>query len=631
MCGIAGIIHFDAEQNVNLGAVLRMRDMLQHRGPNAAGCFTDQNLGLGFRRLSILDLSEAGNQPMVSEDGRFIIVFNGEIYNYRDFYPELKARNISLKSGSDTEVLLNLFRLYGENMLSRLNGMFAFAVWDKQERQLFLARDRMGVKPLYYTIQNNSLYFASEPKAIFAADIDLAVNEDNIFEYLSCRFVSGEETLFQSIKRLLPGHSLTIKQDGTTKLNRWWSLSESTKAHQSSSTPIDWFAETFDRSVALRMISDVPVGVLLSGGLDSGSIVASLNQQGFEDIETFTIGFSKKEHDETDMAALLAEAYGYKFNPLLLEEEDLYSYFVNATWFCDEPLVHLNEPHLLAISKLAKQKVSVLLSGEGADEMLGGYIRYKPLKYHRWLKQMGMLVKLGLLKGERWRKLERYATLNSNEELLMYNASNFFPAEIKSVYNIEETPAMHFRQAMLREASDLYPNDVQRQALYFDQHLYLCSLLDRNDRTTMGASIECREPFLDPRLLVGVGQVPSKMLFTGKKGKYILRQAMMKRLPKETLNFRKIGFSVPWGQYLKNNPYFKHELAEMQRSDMFTYKFLEHINPGQLIYQFNRGNNALLSFILPLLSLFIWHKYYANILKAEKAKISSQHENQIFK
>jgi asparagine synthase (glutamine-hydrolysing) len=195
--------------------------------------------------------------------------------------------------------------------------------------------------------------------------------------------------------------------------------------------------------------------------------------------------------------------------------------------------------------------------------------------------------------------------LQSTEDLIYYNASNIFPNEIKSVYGIDQKEPSNFRQDVLNEAKELYPNDIQRQALYYDQHLYLCSLLDRNDRTTMGASIECREPFLDPRLLIGAGKLPSKMLFTGKKGKYILRESMKNRLPHETLNFKKIGFSVPWGNYLKTNEYFKQELAEMQRSDLFTMKYLEHINTSQLVYQFNRGNNNLVPFILPLLSLFI--------------------------
>ena len=622
MCGINGILHFDTQRKVDTQTLLRMRDMQAHRGPNSAGYFIEDNVGFGFRRLSILDLTTAGNQPMKSDDGRFTIVFNGEIYNYRDFYPELKAKGIQLKSSSDTEVLLHLYRLYGAAVLPRLNGMFAFAIWDARNHELFLTRDRMGVKPLYYALQNNSLYFASEPKSIFAAGVQPTINEENIFEYLSCRFIGGEDTMFSAIKKLLPGHSMTVKADGKVSTHRWWKLNEAIKSHQSDTDYINWFTRQFDDSIRLRMISDVPVGVLLSGGLDSGSIVASLKHQNYSEVETFTIGFSKKEHDETDLAKLLTNTYGYKFNPLRLEEEDLHNYFVNATWFCDEPLVHLNEPHLLAIAKLAKEKVSVLLSGEGADEMLGGYIRYKPLKYHDWLKQIGVLVNLGLLKGERWRKLQRYSALESTEDLIMYNASNYFPNEMKTVYGIDEKETLTYRHNVLKEAKELYPDDMQRQALYFDQHLYLCSLLDRNDRTTMGASIECREPFLDPRLLIGAGGLPSKMLFTGKKGKYILRESMKNRLPQETLNFRKIGFSVPWAQYLRTNEFFKHEMAEMQRSDMFTMKYLEHINPSQLVYQFNRGNNDLVPFILPLLSLFIWYKYYPAILKAEQERLS---------
>jgi asparagine synthase (glutamine-hydrolysing) len=220
------------------------------------------------------------------------------------------------------------------------------------------------------------------------------------------------------------------------------------------------------------------------------------------------------------------------------------------------------------------------------------------------------MVRTGMFKGDRWKKLERYAALPSDAEKVMYNASTIFPAELKSVFGIEETGSFAFREKVLKEGQALYPKDLQRQALYYDQHLYLCSLLDRNDRTTMGASIECREPFLDPALLMGLGTLPSSLLFSGKKGKYVLCQAMKDRLPAETLRFKKIGFSVPWAHYLRNNEYLRAELDDMQRSQMFTMKFLEHINPGQLIHQFRRGDNTQVTYLLPLLTLYLWYKYY---------------------
>ncbi|HMP92651.1 MAG TPA: asparagine synthase (glutamine-hydrolyzing) [Phnomibacter sp.] len=626
MCGINGVIHLN-NAPVDKEQLLVMRDILYHRGPDSDGYFIDSNLGLGFRRLAILDLTDAGKQPMESASGRYVIVFNGEIYNYRSFYQELKEKGYTLKSSSDTEVLLCLYELYGPGMLERLNGMFAFAIWDRHERSLFLARDRAGVKPLYYAHYNNTILFASEPKAILAAGLPLAIDEDNVIELLLCRFVGGEHTLFKGIKKLLPGHYMTIKESGDLAIHRWWHLGNAIQQASEQSNAVKWYREQFDQSISLRMISDVPVGVLLSGGLDSGSICASVHHQKYQErqhINTFTIGFNNRQHDETEMAQRLAAKYGFTFNQKRLEQEDLHQHMIDATWSCDEPLVHLNEPHLLAISRMAKSKVSVLLSGEGADETLGGYVRYKPLRYPNLIRHFATLSKLGLLKGDRWRKLERYAAVQSKEQLVVFNASNFFPDEFRKVYGIEEPYQFDYRYQILQEAKQCYPHDLQRQALYYDQHLYLCSLLDRNDRTTMGASIECREPFLDPGLLTGLGKLPSNLLFTGKKGKYVLLEAMKDRLPKETVNFKKIGFSVPWAEYLNNIDCFKEELEQLKRSKLFTMKYLEHINIGQLVYQFKRGDQSQLPFIMPLLTFFFWYKYYATRLQTEVAKLKQQ-------
>lgn len=242
--------------------------------------------------MSIIDTSTAGHQPFISDNGRYIIVFNGEIYNYQSFYPELKSKGINLKSGSDTEVLLKLYELHGMEVLHRLNGMFAFAIWDTVEKKLTLCRDRMGVKPLYYCIHKNTLYFASEQKALFAAEIPIQISENGMEEYFFNRFVVGDETLFADVKKLLPGHFMVIDEEGKSKTTRWWNLKEQIQNHVKIDNPKKWFEETFFESVKLRMVSDVPVGVLLSGGLDSCSILSALYHQEFKNIETFNISFS---------------------------------------------------------------------------------------------------------------------------------------------------------------------------------------------------------------------------------------------------------------------------------------------------------------------------------------------------
>ena len=610
MCGINGIFHLNFKQ-VDQNQLVKMRDILEHRGPDDSGIYIDNNIGLGHRRLSIIDTSSAGHQPFFSENGRYVLVFNGEIYNYQSFYPELKSKGITLKSGSDTEVLLQLYELYGMEMLHKLNGMFAFAIWDIQEKKLTLCRDRMGVKPLYYCIHQNTLYFASEQKALFAAGVPLEVSEDGMEEYFFNRFVAGENTLFAHVKKILPGHYMVIDEYGKNSTTRWWNLKEKIQNHVKILNPKSWFEETFFESVKLRMVSDVAVGVLLSGGLDSCSILSSLHEQKFEKIETFNIRFSEEEHNEYHLAKKITDQYGYTFNHTKLENESLYQNLIDASYFHDEPLMHLNEPHLLAIAKLAKPKVKVLLSGEGADELMGGYVRYKALKSPSLLKVISQLSKFETFnKRPRYDKLLRYSKINNDSDLVVFNGSNVYPDDISAFYGNKQKPANEYRYQILKEAQELYPKNLRRQALYFDQHTYMCSLLDRNDRCTMGTSIECREPFLDQRLIAGLGTLDDKWMFTGKKGKFILKTTMENRLPKEILEFRKVGLSAPWGSYLLRFPKFVDELDNFAKSPIFEMPFLENINGQKLVAEIRKGNTKILPYFMPIFMLHEWQKNY---------------------
>ena len=610
MCGINGILHLN-NKSVDENQLLKMRDVLEHRGPDDAGFFIDKNIGLGHRRLSIIDTSSAGHQPFHSENGRYILVFNGEIYNYASFYPELKNKGIKLKSGSDTEVLLKLYELYGLEMLSRLNGMFAFAIWDKVEKKLVLVRDRMGVKPLYYSFYQNTLYFASEQKALFAAGIPIQISNHGLEEYFFNRFVAGENTLYHNVNKLLPGHHMTIDANGNTKIIKWWNLKEEIQNHSPILNPKKWFEEIFFESVKLRMVSDVPVGILLSGGLDSCSILSSLYHQEFKNIQTFNIGFSEEKHNESYLAKNITEEYKYDFNSLKVEGDFLYDKLIESTYFQDEPIMHLNEPHLLAVSKLANSKVKVLLSGEGADELMGGYVRYKALKNPSLLKVIAQVGNFEYFNNNpRYNKLIRYSKIKEESDLILFNGTSIYPNDINSFYGSKTKPLNEYRYQILKDAQELYPNNLQRQALYFDQHTYMCSLLDRNDRCTMGASIECREPFLDPRLIAGLGTLNDKLLFSGKKGKYILKSTMENKLPQEILDFKKIGLSSPWENYLVSNSKFKDELQDFAKSEIFNMPFLENINGKKIVEQIEKGEKKIIPYILPLFMLHIWQKNY---------------------
>ena len=610
MCGINGILKFSQEK-VDQNQLLKMRDSLEHRGPDDAGFFVQDNIGLGHRRLSIIDTSALGHQPFISENKRYILVFNGEIYNYKSFYSEIKAKGLTIKTGSDTEVLMLLFELYGMKFLNRLHGMFAFAIWDTVDKNLILARDRMGVKPLYYAFYQNAIYFASEQKALFTAGIPLEISENGLDEYFFNRFVAGENTLYNRVKKLLPGHYMVLENNGYTTFKKWWNLKSEIENYSLIKNPKEWFEEIFFDSVKLRMVSDVPVGVLLSGGLDSCSILSSLYHQDFKNINTFNIGFGEEEHNESYLAKKITEEYHYNFSTTQLDNESLYQNLLESTYYQDEPIMHMNEPHLLSVSKMAKPKVKVLLSGEGADELMGGYVRYKALKNPSLLKVVsGLSLMKEFNKKPRYDKLLRYSKIDNVDDLIIFNGSNVYPDDIKSFYGRKEMPLNIYRHEILEEAKTLYPNNPQRQALYFDQHTYMCSLLDRNDRCTMGSSIECREPFLDYRLIAGLGSLEDKWLFTGKKGKFILKTTMENKLPKEIIDFKKVGLSAPWYNYLTEYPAFKEELNDFAISPIFQMKFLENLDGKKLVLELRNGNTKLMPYIMPIFMLHIWYKNY---------------------
>ncbi|MBP6586892.1 MAG: asparagine synthase (glutamine-hydrolyzing) [Flavobacterium sp.] len=613
MCGINGILHLQSQKKVDERLLTKMRDTLKHRGPDDKGLFIENNLGLGHRRLSVLDVSEAGHQPFLSENGRYVMVYNGEIYNFKDFYPELRTNGFAIKTASDTEVLLKLFELYGTKMLHRLNGMFAFVIWDKKERKLTAVRDRMGVKPLYYSFYNETFYFASEQKALFAVGVPLKMAQDGLEEYIFNRFVAGENTLYENVKKVLPGHIFTIYESGKTTSYNWWDLKTEIQNQPKIKNPVEWFRETFDDSVKLRMVSDVPVGVLLSGGLDSSSILASLNQQNFKDIQTFNIGFKEKEHNESHLAKMMSDKFGYGFHTMQLEDNNLFDKLVDSTYFQDEPIMHLSEPHILALAQMAKPSVKVLLSGEGADELMGGYVRYKALKYPSLLNTIATIGHLDYFTTKpRYEKLARYSQIKNPDDLVIYNGCNIYPNDIAKTFGLTTPPKNEYRNQILEDAKSLYPDNLRRQALYFDQHTYLCSLLDRNDRCTMGASIECREPFLDQRLIIGLGSLEDKWLFTGKKWKYILKSAMASRLPDEILNFKKVGLSVPWGDYLVKSPGFIAELESFSKSDLFQMPYFETIDAKKLVLNLRKGDTKMIPYIMPIFMMHIWLKNYVN-------------------
>jgi len=611
MCGICGIVHRDAARIVDERLLDAMRDVMTHRGPDDAGSLRNRGAGLGSRRLAILDLSPRGHMPMATPDERYHITYNGEVYNADVLRRELEDRGDTFRSRTDTEVVLRLYAERGPAMLSLLNGMFAFAIWDTRERSLFLARDRLGVKPLYYTTDGDTLLFASEQKALFAAGVAPEFDSACWEEMLCFRFVAGEATPFRHVRRLLPGHFMLWK-DGVSRTTRWWTLHERAAACE----PIDpdravhWYRETFDDAVRLRRISDVPVGVLLSGGLDSSTVAASLASQSGAGVASFTVTFEEAGYDESALARELVTKWQLESHELRVERGALLLRLIEASWLNDEPLAHGNELHLWAISEYAKPRVTVLLSGEGADETLGGYVRYRPLRYPGLLGAGRAVVPAlaGALRLDgRARKLSRLLALGTNEASVLFNTCEVLPPDLVPL-GMQPAARFPYREAVLAEAKRAYAKDLVRQAMYSDQHTFLCSLLDRNDRMTMGASIECRVPFLDYRLVEGLASLPTNTLLAGGKPKGLLRAALGDRLPATHLKARKWGFGVPWADYLRNVAELREVVESLPRLAPIVDGPFERAALGRTVGAFLAGDRHLDALVRQLVLVALWHQ-----------------------
>jgi asparagine synthase (glutamine-hydrolysing) len=609
MSGICGVVYNDRRRIVRTEKFIEMRDSLTHRGPDASGYYIAPGIALGSRRLAILDLSERGHMPMSSKDGRYQITYNGEVYNYKEIRSSLEARGFSFRSNTDTEVLLNCFADQGPRMLERLNGMFAFAIWDEQERALFMARDRLGIKPVYYAFYDDALFFASEQKALFTVGIPRQFDR-NVWEELLCfRFVSGERTAFTGVRRLLPGHYLLWK-NGVSRIMRWWNLADCALAHREN-LPKDaafWFRETFDNAVNMERASDVPVGVLLSAGIDSGSVAASLATQAGAGMASFAVRFPESGYDEGPIAQQVANRWQLKFHDLEIAPHELLPLLRKASWLNDQPLARANDAHLLAVSKYARSRVTVLLSGEGGDELLDGHARHLPLRHTTILNAarsfLPWFTSTVNLNGRLW-KLSRYLKLGSVDRFILFNVCEILPDDLEML-GMKPSLDFPYREAVLAEAKALYPDDPMRQAMYCDQHTYLCAALERNDRMTMGASIECRVPFLDHRLVETLAAMPSSILNSGRESKSILRRAIGARLPQAVLHHRKRGLGVPWSHCFRQIKELRDVISELPNISIIRDGPFNLSRVKNIVSNYENGDDANEPLIRQLVLLAVW-------------------------
>ncbi len=624
MCGINGIVYPPGSgRQVDEARLIAMREQLHHRGPDDDGLFIDANVGFGHRRLSIVDVA-GGAQPMTSGD--HTIVYNGEVYNHAEHRDDLTARGHQFTNRSDTETILHLYEEYGRDCVEHLRGMFALAIWDRSKQELLLARDRFGVKPLYYVHDTDgSLYFASEIKALFAAGIKPAVNYNALPDQFANHGTSGDETLFAGVNRLLPGHTLVWKEDGRIDTREYWDLEFEPKHDtRSDAEYIEEWRDLFKRSVELRLMSDVPLGMFLSGGIDSSAIAAVMSELVDEPIKTFSVAFNEREANELEYARLVARTYRTDHHEVTVTPQEFFDALPKLVWHEDEPIGFVASVPLYFVSRIAQQHVKVVLTGEGSDEMLAGYGRYaKALKLLEMGERYETLAPTFLRDAVRGgvatlpatfnRKLNRtFLTRQSDIENLFFDNFAVFPRAMQS---------QMFRRQTLERMSDLEPysqinrwlaktdaDDTLDKLLYADTKTYLHELLMKQDQMSMAASVESRVPFLDHKLCEFTARMPRRMKLRGGSTKWILREAMRGILPREILDRPKMGFPVPLGKWLRGE--FRHIVDEFVLGDralgrgVFDREFVR-----RLVNEHSRGVNHD-ERIWALVNFEIWQRQF---------------------
>jgi asparagine synthase (glutamine-hydrolysing) len=583
MCGICGIaLPADSGRRLDERLVTRMRDTLVHRGPDGAGLFMGEGVALGHRRLSIVDVAH-GAQPMASDDGALQLVYNGEVYNHPALMSELEARGRRYRTHCDTETVLRLYEELGHRTPERLRGMFAFAVWDARRRELFLCRDRFGVKPLYYVhAEDGTLYFASEIKALLEAGaVRPTLNVGALPDFLANHAPSGDETLFAGVRRLPPGHTLTWR-DGRVELREYWDLHFAPGAQadpRSDEALVAEYAERFREAVRLRLMADVPLGMFLSGGIDSAAITAAMSRLVDGPIRTFSVAFAEREANELQYARLVADRYRTDHHEIIVSPAQFFEALPALVWHEDEPIAHPSSVALNFVSRLAAEHVKVVLTGEGSDETLAGYNRYRATLVNsaigaQWERFAPAAVRLAVREriaampgnSRVGRKLARTFLARSADLDTLYfdnfavfaradQASLLSPAAREQVAGTDPYAAYHDALA----ATD--GDTLLKRLLYADTKTYLHELLMKQDQMSMAASIESRVPFLDHPLVEFVATLPDRLKLRGTTTKWILRRAMQHELPREILSRRKMGFPVPVGAWLRGE--YRHLVDDL--------------------------------------------------------------------
>ena len=570
MCGIAGIVAADRLHAGDRDRVTRMRDLLAHRGPDDAGIYVDDRAALGHRRLSIVDLA-AGHQPLANEADTIWIVFNGEIYNHQSVRAELESAGHRYKTWSDTETIVHAYEQWGDAAVDHLRGMFAFAIWDAPERRLLIARDRLGVKPLYWTMAHGRLLFASEIKAILESGlVRPEPNEEALPELLGTRYLSGTETLFKGIHRLQPGHTLVFEKS-TVVIRRYWDIPAGPSEELATLTDGDLvhrFRELLEEAVRIRLMSDVPLGMFLSGGLDSSAIAGLMARMIDRPLQTFSVAFKQRAFSELDYARQVSSAIKADAHEIVIDDEDFFGALPRLIWHEDEPIAHPSSVPLYFVSALARERVKVVLTGEGSDELLAGYGKY-PRALANWRAAAAYGAIPGSLRtwiadavvprlpGQFGRYAKRsFLAMPRTPEAMFFD--NFAAIGLRrqgallapSFADLATPDRAYGASRAFFDAPNGKSTTLDR-LLYTDMKTYLVELLMKQDQMSMAASIESRVPFLDHRLVEFAAGLPARMKLRGFTTKWILREAVRDMLPASILTRKKMGFPVPFGVWIQ--------------------------------------------------------------------------------
>lgn len=585
MCGICGIVWNDAQRRTPDGLIEQMNDRMQHRGPDGSGYLNEPGVSLGHRRLSIIDLA-GGKQPLANEDETVWVTFNGEIYNFHDLTDDLVSRGHQFRTRSDTEVLVHLYEEYGPEMVQRLRGMFAFAIWDKKTRTLMLARDRLGQKPLVYWQDAEGFRFASELKSLlvepgFPKDLDWTALD----HYLAYQYVPHPMTIFRAARKVPPAH-YAILRDGQLSLHRYWKPAYEEEVQRSEQEYIEELRQTLTEATRLRMISDVPLGAFLSGGIDSTIVVGLMRQVSNSPIKTFSIGFPVKEFDETAYARMAARHLQTDHEEFMVEP-DAVDVVSKLAWYYDEPFSDSSAVPTYYVSKMTRQRVTVALTGDAGDELFCGYLRYQAVQIGEWFDRLPQLLK-SMITNRIWQripasakqksKLRRFKKLTSilgqpPEQRYRHWVSIYDDASREALYTPELAAQLngdHPSSWLDRLYAELPGRDMITRTMYVDLLSYLpVDLLTKVDIASMANSLECRGPFLDHHVVALAGRMPLSLKLRGRTKKYILKKAFPDLLVPEIQQRGKMGFGVPIDHWLRK------ELAPMTKDLLLSSRFTQ--------------------------------------------------------